>query len=127
MNTDYQNSKQYLRYMHELEHALNVLDNETKADILNELASHIYESMCMMPNTTLPEEERLSKVLNKLGNPTRIAQSYISEAQLKKSPDKRESFPNRQIRRHLYAPHREISDFGYPVLVRHNLPHIIDT
>lgn len=33
MNTDYQNSKQYLRYMHELEHALNVLDNETKADI----------------------------------------------------------------------------------------------
>lgn len=84
MNTDYQNSKQYLRYMHELEHTLNVLDNETKSDILNELASHIYESMCMMPNTTLPEEERLSKVLNKLGNPTKIAQSYISEAQLKK-------------------------------------------
>ena len=84
MNTDYQNSKQYLRYMHELEHTLNVLDNETKSDILNELASHIYESMCMMPNTTLPEEERLSKVLNKLGNPTRNAQSYISEAQLKK-------------------------------------------
>ena len=80
MNTDYQNSKQYLRYMHELEHALNVLDNKTKADILNELASHIYESMCMMPNTTLPEEERLSKVLNKLGNPTKIAQSYISYA-----------------------------------------------
>lgn len=84
MNTDYQNSKQYLRYMHELEHALNVLDNETKVDILNELASHIYESMRMMPNTTLPEEERLSKVLNKLGNPTKIAQSCISEAQLKK-------------------------------------------
>lgn len=48
MNTDYQNSKQYLGYMHELKHNLNILDNETKDDILNELASHIYESMCML-------------------------------------------------------------------------------
>lgn len=92
MNTDYQNSKQYLNYMHELEHALNILDNETKVDILNELASHIYESMHMMPNTTLSEEERLNKILTHLGNPTKIAQSYISEAQLKKVLIKKNPF-----------------------------------
>lgn len=92
MNTDYLNSKQYLNYMHELEHTLNVLDNETKVDILNELASHIYESMCMMPNTTQSEEERLNKILTRLGNPTKIAQSYISEAQLKKVLIKKNPF-----------------------------------
>lgn len=78
--------------MHELEHALNVLDNKTRIDILNELASHIYESMCMMPNATQSEEERLNKVLNKLGNPTKIAQSYISEVQLKEVLIKRNPF-----------------------------------
>ncbi len=83
MNTNYQNSKQYLNYMQELEHNFRILDNRTKDEILNELASHIYEGMYMLQNTTLSEEERLSKVLMKLGNPTKIAQSYISEAQLK--------------------------------------------
>lgn len=85
MNTDYQNSKQYLGYMHELKHNLNILDNETKDDILNELASHIYESMCMLQDKKLSEEERLGKVLSQLGNPTKIAQLYISEARLKKN------------------------------------------
>ena len=85
MNTDYQNSKRYLGYMHELEHNLNILDNETKDDILKELASHIYESMCMQQDKILSEEERLDKVLTQLGSPAKIAQLYISEARLKKN------------------------------------------
>lgn len=84
MNTDYQNSKRYLGYMHELEHNLNILDNETKDDILKELASHIYESMCMQQDKILSEEERLDNVLTQLGSPAKIAQLYISEARLKK-------------------------------------------
>lgn len=91
MNTDYQNSKQYLGYMHELKHNLNILDNETKDDILNELASHIYESMCMLQDKKLSEEERLGKVLSQLGNPTKIAQFIYIRSSIEKKSDKRKS------------------------------------
>lgn len=41
--------------------------------------------MCMLQDKKLSEEERLGKVLSQLGNPTKIAQLYISEARLKKN------------------------------------------
>lgn len=56
MNTNYQNSKQYLNYMQELEHNFRILDNRTKDEILNELASHIYEGMYMLQNTTFQKK-----------------------------------------------------------------------
>ena len=83
MKTDYQHSKQYLNYMHKLECELKVLDEKTKKDILNELASHIYESMCRLQEAALSDEECLNNVLTQLGSPTKIAQLYVIESQLK--------------------------------------------
>lgn len=83
MKTDYQYSKQYLNYMQKLESELKVLDEKTKNDILNELASHVYESMCRLQGTALSDEDCLNNVLTQLGSPTKIAQLYVTESQLK--------------------------------------------
>lgn len=83
MNTDYQRSKQYLDYMHTLEQKLGVLDRKTREDISNELASHIYESMCTLRDTMPADGEALNKVLAKLGSPAKIARLYVSEARLR--------------------------------------------
>lgn len=92
MNTDYQRSKRYLDYMRTLEQKLGVLDHKTKEDILNELASHIYESMCTLRDTTPADGEALNEVLTKLGSPAKIARLYVSEARLRKEIKKGNPF-----------------------------------
>lgn len=76
---NYKKLPQYIDYIKEANSAIRQSCPDLKKEITLEIESHIYEGMCSEKFANYSEEERLKKLLSKLGNPNKLVTSICLE------------------------------------------------
>lgn len=78
----YKNNKKYIQYIQQIEKVVDEY-NCTGLFILEEVESHFYEAMSCGKYDSYPEDERISKIIGKLGDPRQLVQAIVSERELR--------------------------------------------
>lgn len=78
----YKNNKKYIQYMKQIEEVVNK-HNCHDLFILEEVESHFFEAMTHGKHASLSEDERITKIIDKLGKPRRLVQAIVSEQELR--------------------------------------------
>ncbi|MEE0235302.1 MAG: hypothetical protein UD961_03975 [Bacteroidales bacterium] len=78
----YKNNKKYIQYIQKIEKVVNEY-NCTGLHILEEVESHFFEAMSCGKYDSYTEDERISKIISKLGDPQQLVQAIVSEQELR--------------------------------------------
>lgn len=78
----YKNNKKYIQYIKQIEKVVNEY-NCHSLFILEEVESHFFEAMSCGKYDSLPEDQRISKIIAKLGEPRQLVQAIVSEQELR--------------------------------------------